>query len=121
MRNSVKSLYDQALRAYNCILSLFGRVNMDLKTKLSLFDSMVAPILLYCSDVWGIYGYNEIDKLYIRFCKTILGVSKQTPNIAVYGELGIYPLSVICKERALKYWLKIMHNENSPMYNIFIE
>ena len=38
--------------------------------KLSLFDKMIVPIYLYGSEVWGIYGYKEIDKL--QFCKRIL-------------------------------------------------
>ncbi|XP_053386465.1 uncharacterized protein LOC128550759 [Mercenaria mercenaria] len=121
MKNAVKVLSEQALKAYSSLLSLFTRVHIDVKTKLSLFDTMVVPILTYCSEVWGIYDFKEIDKLHIKFCKTILGVRQQTPNLAVYGELGRFPLSVICKQRALKYWLKIMQNPNSPMYRIFME
>ena len=121
MIHAVKILSDQALRAYNCLLTLFNRINLDVKTKLSLFDSMVVPILLYCSEVWGIYDYKAIDKLHNRFCKSVLVVRQQTPNMAVYGELERYPLSVICKERVLKFWLKIMNNDNSIMFNIFNE
>ena len=40
--------------------------------KLSLFDKMIVPILLYGSEVWGIYGYKEIDKLHLKFCKRIV-------------------------------------------------
>ena len=89
--------------------------------KLSLFDAMVAPILLYGSEVWGIYNCKEIDKLHIRFCKYILGVRKQTPNAAVYGELGRFPLSLVARERCIKFWLKIMNNVHSPMYTMYIE
>ena len=50
----VKVLQEQALHAYNNILSLFDRVHLDIKTKLSLFDQMVAPIILYGAEVWGV-------------------------------------------------------------------
>ena len=50
MIHAVKALNDQALRAYNNLLSLFDKVDLDIKTKLSLFDAMVFPILLYCSE-----------------------------------------------------------------------
>lgn len=119
MKNVAKTLSDQALKAYNALVSLFSRVNLDIKTKLCLFDSMISPILLYSADVWGIYDIKDIDKIHIKFCKYILGVRQQTPNLAVFGELGRYPMPVICKEKVLKYWLKIMKNPASPMYRTF--
>jgi len=36
---------------------------MDIKTKLSLFYAIVVPILLYCSEVWGIYSFTDVDKM----------------------------------------------------------
>ena len=90
-------------------------MNFDMQTKLLLFDRMISPILTYGSEVWGIYNYNEIDKLHHKFCKIILGVKTQTSNSAVLGELGRYPLSVICKERAIKYWLRINSNDRDSI------
>ena len=81
---------------------------------------MIVPILLYGSEVWGIYGYKEIDKLHLKFCKRILSVKQQTPSCAVYGELGRFPLSNICIERSLKYWLHILKSQNYCMYNIYM-
>lgn len=119
--NAVKALHDQALRAYFNLLTVFDKEHLDVRTKLKLFDTMVVPILLYGSEVWGVYNITFIDKLHIRFCKYILGVKAQTPNAAVYGELGRFPLSVICKQRSLKFWLKIMKNPDSPLYNMYCE
>jgi len=44
MIHAVKALNDQPLRAYINLLSLFDKVDMDFKTKLSLCDAMVVPI-----------------------------------------------------------------------------
>ena len=63
MIHAVKALNDQALKAYNNLLSLFDKVDIDIKTKLSLFDAMVVPILLYCSEVWGLYNFTDVDKI----------------------------------------------------------
>ena len=115
----IKALSGQALKATNQLLALFKRMKFDVKTKLRLFDSLVSPIILYASEVWGIYGYDHIDKIHIKFCKNLLGVRAQTPNYAVYGDLGRFPLSVIAKERSVKYWLKILSNRNSIMFKIF--
>ena len=114
-----KALSDQALRAVNNLLGLFQRVHFDIKTKLALFDSLVTPILLYGAEVWGLYDYSCIDKIHIKFCKIILGVRQQTPNYSVYGELGRVPLSVIAKERATKFWLKILSNPFSLLNKTF--
>ena len=114
----VKALSDQALRAANNLLGLFQSVYFDIKTKLALFDALVTPILLYSAEVWGLYDYQHIDKIHIKFCKILLGVRQQTPNCAVYGELGRFPLLVI-KERAAKFWLKILGNTDSLIYKIF--
>jgi len=118
---AIKTLNEQALKAYNGLLSLFTRVSLDIKTKLLLFDSKVAPIIRYGSEIWGVYDFKEVDKLHVKFCKYILGVRPQTSTVAVLGELGRFPLSVICKERALKYWCKIMKNSESLPSKIFQE
>ena len=103
LSNAVKALSEQALKAYYSLLSLFDKIKLTVKTKLHLIDTMVVPILLYGSEVWGVYNFKECDKLHIKFCKYSLGVRQQTPNMAVYGELGRVPLSVICKERSIKF------------------
>ena len=84
----VKALSEQALKAANQLLALSKRMSFYIKTKLKLFDKLVSPILLYASEVWGLYKYENIDKIHIKFCKNILGVRTQTPNYAVYGDLG---------------------------------
>ena len=52
MKHAVDVLNQQNLRAFNHLLSLFYRVKMDVKTKLTMFDTLVVPSLSYCSDVW---------------------------------------------------------------------
>ena len=121
MNHAAKSLSEQALRAMNNLLSLFTRIPLDVKTKLSLFDTMVVPIILYSSEIWGVYDFKEVDKIHIKFCKTILGVKSQTPNMAVLGELGRYPLSLICKERALKFWIKVKRNPESLINKVYLD
>ena len=116
---AIKALSDQALKAINGLFGIFSRLKFDVRTKLLLFDRMVEPILLYCSEIWGVYNTNVIDRIHMKFCKKILGVKTQTPNIAILGELGRYPISILCKERVLKYWLKLKNNPGSIMTDLF--
>ena len=121
LTGAVKRLYEQGLKAYYSLLKVLDRVSLDVKTQLRIFDTMITPILLYGAEVWGVYNYKDIDKLHMRFCKRVLNVRKCTPNYAVYGELGRLPLSVIAKERAVKFWLKIMNNADAPGYDMYID
>ena len=107
-------------RAMMNLFQLSRKIKLDIKTKLLLFDRFVVPILLYAAEVWGIYGLKEVDKLHIKFCKRILCVRTQTPNFAVYGELDRYPLSIIAKERVIKFWMKVKSNNESIMSRIYI-
>ena len=61
MKHAVNVLNQQTLRAFNHLLSLFYRVKMGVKTKLTMFNTLVVPILLYCLDVWGVYNHKDID------------------------------------------------------------
>ena len=108
MNSAVTTLHDQALKAYYNLLTLFDKINLDIKCKLSLFDSMIVPIILYGSEVWGIYNFKAVEKLHQRFCRKILGVSQQTPNYAIYGELGRFPLYILAKERSIGFYLKLL-------------
>ena len=64
---------------------------------------------------------KEVDKLHLRFCKPLLGVIRSTPNLAVYGELGRFPFSLLDKHRALKFWIKVMKNHLSLQYKLYNE
>ena len=44
-----------------------------------------------------------------------------TTNLAVYGELGCFPFSLLAKQRALKFWIKVMNNPLSPQYQLYNE
>ena len=107
LRFAVKALHDQASRAMNNLLLLFKKLSFDVKTKLSLFDKLISPILLYGSELWGIFNFDDVNRLHIKFCKMILGVNKNTMNQAALGELGRLPLSIIAICRSLRYWIKI--------------
>jgi len=67
----------------------------------------------------GIYNTPEVDKIHLRVCKLILGVKQKKSNASVFGELGRFPLAVICKQRYLCYFIKVMNKPDSLMYEMF--
>ena len=87
---------------------------MPLDIAFKLFDTMVMPILLYGSEVWGAYEYNPtkrsdewgklmMETVQMPFIKCLIGVNKSTTNIMVHGEAGRYPLAMFIKFRTVKF------------------
>ena len=72
------------------------------------------------------YGHLKIvilEKLQLRFCKYILSVNKCTYNNMVYGKLGVLPLKVHVKCRAICFWARLITDQkcklSSLIYKLF--
>ena len=50
---------------------------------------------------------NPIENAHMRFCKELLGVQRQTPNIGVLLELGRIPIMHYGKKNCIKNWSRI--------------
>ena len=82
-----------------------------------LFDSVISPILLYGSEIWGYQKSDVIEKVHINACKQFLGVSNDMCNSAVLGECGRSPMYVFQVVRCIKYWFKCLMTD-IPRYVI---
>ena len=77
------------------------------------------PILLYCSDFWGILKINKkdpgellpkqnlIDVVHMKFLNQLLGVQTQTHNVGVLLENGRVPLMAYSLKHCIKNWNRI--------------
>ena len=90
-----------------------------------LFNSLVAPILLYNCETWGAFMNNKklqrvdssVEKMFddknkhellqLKMAKIALGIHKKSNNMAVGGELGLYPLNIDFYIRMIKYFLHL--------------
>ncbi|MEW8547928.1 MAG: hypothetical protein AB2693_30855, partial [Candidatus Thiodiazotropha sp.] len=96
----------------------------SIKTSMHIFDHTIKPILLYGSEIWGvfnpasskfrngisldkIFNNTEAEKLHIKFGKFILGVHRKSVNFAVMSELGRYPFYIDIIKSMLKYWYRL--------------
>lgn len=115
--SGLKDLRDRALRAYHKLKHKMGlHFRLHPFTTISLFDSLIKPILLYSSDFWGCLkmpNNNPIENLYMKFCKALLGVQKQTSNIGVLLELGAVPIMFFGIKNCLKNWHRIHKNSEA--------
>ena len=115
INSGLRDLKERATRAYQKLKQKLGfYFRLHPLTTISLFDSLVKPILLYSSDFWGCLNMpknNPIENMYMTFCKALLGVQKQTSNIGTLLELGAVPIMFFGIKNCIKNWYRI-HKKN---------
>jgi hypothetical protein len=80
-----KQLCEKALHALHKIRRKIDFHKLKPKTATKIFYSIISPILLYNSEVWGAYEKNDLnkwdnsetEKVHLRFCKLYLGVNSK--------------------------------------------
>ena len=111
LSSALENLKDRASRSYYLLKTKLGEhFKRDITTTIYLFNMLVKPILLYGSDYWGCLKLprnNPIEILYMKFCKELLGVQKQTTNAGVLLELGLFPLYINARKSCVKNWERI--------------
>ena len=89
-----------------------------------IFESLINPILVYGSDVWGVNanGTAVMDKLCMWYLRRILNVKATTSNLIVLGECGVLPPSVQCHVKVLTYYKRLQHlSESTVVKKVFDE
>uniref|UniRef100_A0A671YR74 ribonuclease H n=1 Tax=Sparus aurata TaxID=8175 RepID=A0A671YR74_SPAAU len=112
--SAVKELKEKAKRAFYAIKRSV-QIQIPIRTWLKIFNSVIEPIALYGSEVWGSlvqhdwakWDKNPIETLHTEFCKSILRVQRKTPNSACRAELGQFPLLLNIQKRSIKFWSHI--------------
>ena len=101
-----KNLVQQSQKSLFALFRRIRNVNIPVDLQFKLFDTLVAPILLYSSEIWGFENTKEIKKVHLQFIKKTIGLRMSTPNYMVYGESGRYPLHIQITLRMLNFWKK---------------
>ena len=78
------------------------------KTQLHLFNTLVKPVLNNSSEIWGFCEAEKLERLHLGFLKYILNIRKSTPSDFVYKELNVFPLIVTRYFRIFNFWLKVI-------------
>ena len=97
---AINELSKKAAKAAGKLYKLSTFNYISIKTLLETFNSLVKPILLFSSEIWGHESKeesSEVEKLFSKFCKHLLGVHRNTTNLAIHRELGTYPLHIDIK------------------------
>ena len=94
------------------------------KLSLHLYDTLIQPITMYASEVWGaivksknqafrvecdkyeLFDNHCFQKLELKYCKAISGVHRKFSNAAVRGEVGRHPTLIRILKQGLKNWFQ---------------
>ncbi len=111
--HAVNELRDKARRAFYAIKRQCP-IEIPIRIWLKIAESVIEPIALYGSEVWGPltnpsqdltkWEKHPIETLHAELCKNILHVHRHTTNNACRAELGKYPLITKIQKRAIKFW-----------------
>merc|ERR1712168_255401 len=108
---AVNELRDKGRRAFYAI-KRSSNINLPVRVWLKIFQSIIEPIILYGSEVWGPLVNQDFEKwdkhpieiLHAEICKSILRVHRSTPNNGSRAELGQFPLLIRIQKRAIKFY-----------------
>ena len=123
--NAQSTLSGQALKAiFKMNKYLYKFTSISVEHRIQLFDKLVTPILNYGSEVWGFQKADAIEKVHMKFCKSVLGVKKTTQNDFIYGELGRKTMLCNRQVNIVRYWIKILESDERKyvkrIYNMMI-
>ena len=120
--NCKKHIAEQANKAMFGLFRKIRELNLPIEIQIELFDKTIKPILLYACELWGMGNLDIIEKVQLKFLKQILHLKTSTPTFMIYGELGIFPLSIEIKSRILAFWSKLVKGmENHKLSSIVYE
>ena len=94
---------EQARKALFSVRKNSRKLDLPVDIQFKLFDVMVAPILLYGSEVWGYENIKALETFQLKFLKSILRLKASKPNCMVYGETGRYLIDVFVKTRMVNF------------------
>lgn len=120
MNRTQKCIAEHASKSLHKLFSIFDKYDFSTSEKSKLFDSLVATVLNYCSEVWGMNAGTDIELIHTKFCRKLLYVNKSTNTTGLYGELGRVPMIIFRKINMIRYWIHLLKSDNSLQKQIYI-
>ena len=114
-------LSGKALKALYVLLNNCLKYKLKTSILCQLFDAFVGSILNYSSETWGFSKSKAIERIHLKFYKRILQVRTCTSTMAVYGELGRFPMYILRYHKIIKYWFKVLQTENIILKNVYLQ
>jgi hypothetical protein len=104
---AANTLAGKGLRSLHSLWAIVRSMKVPINILFNLFDSYVLSVLNYGAEVWGCINSEVIERVHKKFCKWILNVKQSTHTLALYSELGRFPLYIERHVKMVKYFLMI--------------
>jgi len=118
------TLAGKGLKALHVLLANIKHKPFKPSTLCQLFDTFISSILKYGCEIWGFGKNKELERIHLKFCKTLLNVKQSTCTMHIYGESCRYPLYISRHTAKIKYWCKLFNSNNiiiRTLYNDLLE
>lgn len=113
-KNNAENLSKSGGRALGSLISkIHSLKDIGFTTFEKLFYSCVAPVIDYCSGVWGYQNFHSLDQVQDRAARYFLGTHRLAPLLAVRGETGWAPASSRHKSNMVRLWNKFQTMDNN--------
>ena len=123
--NACSILLDKANKALFKLKQL--GTNHNISVALSLFQSLIQPIITYGCEIWAPFLVNleegtdfykaaddfPAEKLLLKFAKYLLCVRRNACSLGVRGELGLFPIICPILISICKNWQRIINCDPS--------
>ena len=86
-------------------------LDLPINMQVDLLNRIIKLILLYCCEIWGFGNLDIIERVQLKIFKHILNLKRSTPSFMIYGELGVFPISIDIQSRMVSFWTKVPDDE----------
>ena len=88
--------------------SFLCRKDVPHSAKFKLFEAAVRSIMGYGAEVWGVYGWEEVEKLLWYFLKKLFHLPKNSPKYMLHIETGLSSLCLSTLQSHFRYVNRVM-------------
>jgi sorting nexin-29 len=104
-QNTMKHNIEKAKNALFKLNTYTNAHQINIQTKLFLFEKTIEPILLYGCEVWGQEDFAQIEIFHRSYLRKLIGIHKSAPSCMTYGEVGKTQLKYKIWRRMIGYWI----------------
>ena len=89
----------------------------------NMYEALVSPVLTYGSGVWGHLKVcrDAADSVFFKYMKSILKVKSSTSHVAVLGECGQLPPSVLCHINVLCFYNRLQNLDSKCIVRVIFD
>jgi hypothetical protein len=103
-------------RAQRELFGLFYKANINnLETRLTLFDSLVKSIVMYCCHIWGINFIDKIISFQMSFLRQLFRLPSYVPRWLLRIESCCKNIEVSLLKNVLNFWCKIQSKPHDSL------